>query len=169
MRSFLVLLVSGLAPTLTNASPQGGFDCKSVSDQNECNSHDDVASFDACGWCTSKDVDWSGCVASWEIERLPVESFDCKKHMAPTTTMFPLPTLFPLKCCYGPGQCKSSQHCDYVDKDNCGTGQCLDGEPCYSAQFQKEDQCPRYCKWVDQEIGDTHLGYCTDNFGAKVE
>ena len=62
-------------------------------------------------------------------------------------------------------RCPSSQHCDYVDKDNCQTGQCLDGEPCYSAQFQTEAKCPNYCKWKEQPINDDGLsiGVCTDN------
>jgi hypothetical protein len=160
-----------IAPPPTGPPPPV-FNCSTVTDENECNSHDDSSGYDTCSWCTSATGGaWSGCVPGWEAAQLPSDAFTCDKAGAAPSGGFTVPPAdskvgWGLKCCYGPGQCPSAQHCDYVDKDNCQTGQCLDGEPCYSAQFQTEAKCPNYCKWKEQPINDDGLsiGVCTDNF-----
>ena len=91
MRPCLLIAVGCLLPTLSVAdgpspAPPPVFDCNSVSDQNECNKHNDPSGFDSCGWCTSKDIDWSGCVAQWEIEKLPTDVFDCDNKLTNSPT-----------------------------------------------------------------------------------
>jgi hypothetical protein len=68
-------------------------------------------------------------------------------------------------CCYGPGQCKSSKHCDFTCSScgGCGVGggRCMDGESCLSARFQSEEFCPSYCEWVVQPVPGTEgIGEC---------
>merc|ERR1711908_6216 len=69
-------------------------------------------------------------------------------------------------CCYGPGQCKTTQHCDYSQTGcGAGAGRCEDGASCLSAQFQKEEYCPSYCEWkVEPVPGTEGIGECVSNF-----
>ena len=73
-------------------------------------------------------------------------------------------------CCSGPGQCNATQHCDYAGRPcGIGTGQCADGKPCMSAEFQNEQYCPQYCNWTITPVpGTPGIGECIPIWPTSV-